>query len=257
MLDRFFVFIYRNDVWILFLCALGIVWYLIQLASRQREYRRSSFLLERERAAADRNASLLMIVLFVGVVGGIIYINTSIVPTLSADLFDPPTPQPDLLATALAAPAVPAITPRPEIPTATPPLAPTATLRNPGSVPGGIPQTPTTPAIVVEALETGCGPDIAINEPASGTTVSGGISLFGRATASDFNYYKIEINGPFTNDLWVSLLDGVVNAPVENGFLGSAALTGWTDGVYQIRVTIIDTESNEAGSCLIQIGINN
>lgn len=257
MLQRLFVFIVRNDVWMLLLLGVACAWYLLQIALRRRELRRSAFRLERERAVADRNSALLFLALCLALAGGIGYVNRSIRPTLDPALLYPPTPQPDQLATAVAEAAAPRLTPRPAIPTATPPLVPTATLRNPAAVGDLLPTTPTAPPLVVEPFTEGCGPDILISAPTAGNTVAGGVSLFGRARGSDFGYYTIEINGPFTNALWVSLLDNVVQTPVENGFLGNADLTGWTNGVYQIRLTVLGTDEAEQGSCLIQVGINN
>ena len=259
MIQRFYAFLVLNDVWILFLCVLGVIWYLIQWANRQQEYRRSSFQLERERAANERNSALLYLLIFVGVIGLIGWVNWQVAPTLPSELLIPPTPtlrpvNPTLEGIGLTPRATP--TPRKAFPTPTPIIAPTATLRYPTFDDGSAVPAPNQ-ELLVEAIVEGCTGGVAINDPASGTILSGGISLFGSAESPNFNYYQIDIRGDQTNNDWIPLLDGVVNAPVPNGFLGSANLYNWQTGIYQIKLTVFNNDETMAGSCLIQIGISN
>lgn len=254
-MERFYVFIISNAIWILILCVLGIIWYLIQLVSRQRELKRSSFYLERERAASDRNTAMFLLIAFAGIISLVWYVNSEIRPNLPASAFLPSTPTPDLLATALATPDATAAVVQLRLPTSTPVMAPTITLVNPELL-EAIPATP-VPELDVNDTIIGCEGGVVITEPLSGETIPGAISLFGRATSPTFSFYQIEIKGPFTDERWQSLLDGVVNSPVENGFLGSANFAGWTTGIYQIRLAVIDVDSIESGSCLIEVGIIN
>ena len=259
MLQRFYAFIVLNDVWILFLCALGVIWYLIQWTNRQQEYRRSSFHLERERAANERNSALFYLLTFIGIIGLIGWVNWQVAPTLPAELLMPPTPtlrpvNPTQEGIGLTPRATP--TPRKAFPTPTPIIAATATLRYPAFDNDSAVPTPIQ-ELVVEAIVEGCTGGVVISDPASGSILSGGISLFGSAESPTFNYYQIDIRGDQTNMEWLSLLDGSVNAPVPNGFLGSANLYNWQTGIYQIKLSVFNNDETIAGSCLIQIGIRN
>jgi hypothetical protein len=255
MWNSLLAFVVRNDVWMLALLAVAGAWYLLQIVLRQQELQRSAFLLERERASADRNNAFLFLALCLVLAGGIVLINRYIAPHIDPALVRAPTPQPDLMATAMAEESVARLTPRREVPTATPPIVPTATLRNPGALPGNSSPTPTIVPLDVEPLMEGCGADVMISQPATGSTVSGMLSLFGRARGNNFSYYTIEVRGAFAEEGWISLLDGVVASPVENGFLGSADVSNWPDGIYAIRLTTTGSAAQEMGSCLIQIGI--
>ncbi|MGB1249542.1 MAG: hypothetical protein ACPG8W_02850 [Candidatus Promineifilaceae bacterium] len=252
---RFLAFLVKNDVWILFLCVLGVVWYIFQLLSSRRSLQRSSFRMERERAGNDRNTAVFSLLVFVGIIAMVTYVNTNLASTIPREFLEPPTITPDLIATQLATPTV-VITPRSALPTATPVLAPTATLRD-GTL-NIVQQTgPTRPApLQVEPLIEGCGSVARIHSPKSGQTLIGGISIFGQADGESFNFYQLEILGPQTSDTWQSLIPGVVAEPVSDGFLASADFAGWDTGIYQVRLSVFSAENETLGSCLIQVGIN-
>lgn len=256
-MERLYVFVINNQIWLTLLFGLGLLWYLIQTVSRQRTFSRSYFHMERDRAISDRNIAFFYVLICSLVLIGVYHVNTNIQPTLPERLFQTATPQPDLLATALATPVAVQFTPRSAFPTPTPIMVATATLRNPGLVPREQLVTPTPPPLDVEALTEGCSEDVVINEPISGTTVGGGMSIFGRAMNPNFGSYTLDMRGDFTQGSWQSLIGDPANTPVANGFLGSANLEVWTAGIYQLRLTVFDVDAVEVGSCTIQIGIQN
>ena len=252
---RVLAFLVINDVWILFLCVLGVVWYILQLMRSRQLLQRSTFYLERERATSDRNTAIFSLLLFLSIIGTVTYVNTNLIASIPRELLDPPTITPDLIATQLATPTV-VITPRSALPTATPLLAPTATLRD-GSLNIVQQAGPTRPPpLDVEPLIEGCEAGAQIRSPASGQTLDGGISLFGQAIGENFGAYQLEILGPQTGDEWQSLITGAVADPVADGFLASADFVGWETGIYQVRLTVFSAENEILGSCLIQIGVN-
>lgn len=255
---RFLAFIVQNSVWILFLCVLAIVWYFAQLLRSQRQLSQSMFYMERDRAASDRGTAIVYLLLFLGIAAGVIFVNTNLRDDIPAVFLEPPTPTPDLIATRLATPeTAQQVTPIAQFPTSTPLVAPTATLRDPSTANlDPIQVTPTRPpALEVEPLTDGCEGSVFVTEPLTGETLMGGVSLFGTADAVDFNYYKLEILGPQTFDQW-QFLSGVISAdPVNNGYLGGADLSMWETGIYQLRLTVVDSANSEVGVCLIQVGV--
>lgn len=256
-MDQLYVFFIRNDVWIYFLCALGALWYGYEFLRGARSLQRAYFNLERERATRKRNQSFLFLLFFVSVAAFVTFVNVRIQPTLSPTLLDPPTPTPRAFVTPLTGTLEPTPTRRP-LPSPTAILAPTATLRNPVT-PASAP-TPTValvPTLPVDAVRSGCVDGINITQPPSGSTVSGGVSLFGVATAPNFSNYIVEINGPETGNEWVTLAPTAFTQPVANGFLAGANLETWETGVYQIRLTVRAGSNAPVGQCTIQIGLNN
>ncbi len=132
-MDRIYLFLIRNDVWIYILSAFGLVWYVTELIRSQNALRRAMFNLERETATRVRNHALSFVIFFVAVVGIVYYVNTYVAPTLPETVLLPPTPTPDIFATPLASPT-PLITPLAEGDISVPPvLAPTATLPGVGA----------------------------------------------------------------------------------------------------------------------------
>ncbi len=258
MYYRFLAFIVQNDVWILFLCILAIIWYLAQFLRSQRELSQSMFYMERDRASGARGTAIVYLLIFMGIAGGVVYINTQLRDDIPAIYLEPPTPTPDLIATRLATPdAAQLVTPLAQFPTSTPLVAPTATLRDPSTANiDPIQVTPTRPlALEVEPLIEGCTGSVYITEPVSGATLLGGVSLFGTADAVDFNYYKLEILGPQTFDQWQFLAGAISAESVNNAYLGGADLSTWETGIYQLRLTVVDSANSEVGVCLIQVGV--
>jgi hypothetical protein len=255
-MDQLYVFLIKNDVWIYFLCGLGAIWYGYEFLRGSGSLQRAHFSLERERALRRRNGSFLFLLFFVSVAALVTFVNVRIQPNLPDELLNPPTPTPRAFVTPFVENAQPTPT-RHALPTPTSILAPTATLR--------IPLTPTPPSrpsggvatLEVQALREGCAPGVDLTQPPSGSTVSGGMSLFGSADSTSFRSYVLEINGPETGGEWTPLTPVAVTQAVPNGFLGSANLEEWATGVYQIRLTVLAGNNVQTGQCIIQIGLNN
>ncbi len=262
-MDRIYVFILRNDVWILILASLGLVWYISEYLRSRRLLQRAVFGLERERGSQLRNNAALLILTLTAVILTVFYVNLRIAPTLPAGLLQPPTPTPNPVRTPLSAPpplAVPTAT-------ATPPLAPTITLAaQPGIPPVSVPLTatesvtesvtitaPEATAVVIPTAVVGCNLQITISEPRNGSVVIDAIEFFGTVNTPDFGGYTLEANGPQTNGQWASLLGRVIQQPVSDGLLGSVNLSQWEPGPYIIRLVAFDASQIEAYQCAIQV----
>lgn len=259
-MESIYVFIIHNDVWIYILCAFGLFWYLNELFRAQRMLHQAMFGLEKENGTRLRNNALFFIAILGSVIGSVYYVNTNIAPTLPPELWKPPTPTPDIFATPLSSPT-PLNTPIP--PTVPPELAATVTL--PGGIPDegvnaeelatAVPNTPTPPVTPTPFIA--CRIDLNIREPQDGTAVSGAISFFGTANTPNFGYYRLEANGPQTNGQWASLLGRNIDKQVIDSFLGNVDLSDWSSGPYLIRLTTVDADGSETGTCVIQVTLDN
>jgi hypothetical protein len=256
-MDRFYVFILRNDVWIYIVSALGLFWYLNEFIRAKRALRVAVFNLERETNTQIRNTALIIILILSGIIGGVYYVNTEV--TVPASMLRPPTPTPDIFRTPLASPT-PLLTRQA---TPTPPLVPTITLANnpgePALNPSDAEATPEETATVVgtplppPTPDVGCTIQINITEPRNGSVVSGTIMFNGTVDFEDFGFYTLEANGPQTAGQWASLLGRNIEQTVQDGFLGSVNLSQWESGPYLIRLSAADQAQNIISQCVIQV----
>lgn len=268
-MERIYIFILRNDVWMLLLASLGLIWYISEYLRARRLLQRAVFGLELERGRQLRNNAAIFILALTAVIGIVIYVNYQVAPTLPPELLRPPTPTPDLERTPLTSPTPPVIPSS----TPTPPLAPTITLPSQPLVPPPIaPAATATEAIEQEDGDTavtlptpalastpviGCNLQLTISEPRNGATVSGFIEFFGTANTPDFGGYTLEANGPQTNGQWASLVGRTINQPVVDGLLGNVNLSQWESGPYLVRLTAFNRSGEATYQCAIQITLEN
>ena len=95
LMDRIYLFLIHNRVWIYILSAFGLVWYIGELIRAQRALGRAMFNLERETATRLRNHALSFVLFFVTVVGVVYYVNRFVAPDLPEEVLSPLTPTPD------------------------------------------------------------------------------------------------------------------------------------------------------------------
>lgn len=191
-----------------------------------------------------------------------------VIPTEGAVEEEPAAPTP--VATATQAPTP---TPAPEEPTAPPapptprPLAPTAT-----SAPAEDAEATATPAAEEEPAATeqpveeevvappaACpDPRAMIFSPGANEVISGTVQVFGTAQHEAFKYYKLEYalgadadpSGEFA-----FLMD--VTQPVIEGSLATLDTTVLDNGVYTLRLTVVDQTGNFPPPCTVTVEIAN
>ncbi len=255
-MDRIYLFLIHNRVWIYILSAFGLVWYIGELIRAQRALGRAMFNLERETATRLRNHALSFVLFFVTVVGVVYYVNRFVAPDLPEEVLSPLTPTPDIFATPLASPT-PLTTPLADGAIAAPPvLAPTATVF--GAVVAPI--TDTLPADDIAAAPTpfaGCIPLLTITEPLNGAVVFQRARFRGTANTGELHRYVVELNGPGTDGTWLPLTDEPVSQPVVEGELGEIDMSQWASGPYLARLRALDTVGQELGVCTIQVTLDN
>jgi hypothetical protein len=257
-MDRIYLFLIRNDVWIYIVSAFGLFWYLAELWRANRSLRTAVFGLEKERGTRMRNNALIFVALFTTIIAIVYFVNSRIAPTLPPELLRPPTPTPDIFSTRLSSPT-PLQSAGSTREVVTPAFAATATLSgaNPAasneSQAGEETPTVTATAYIPPTPFVDCTADLMISEPRNGAAISGELFLSGTADTENFQYYILETNGPQTNGQWASLLGRQIDQPVREGFLGTSNLTMWEPGPYLIRLTTFDIADNITGQCVIQV----
>ena len=126
-----------------------------------------------------------------------------------------------------------------------PPVVPLVELA-PTPAPTPIP-TP-TPQIAV------CAPWANITEPTVNAELDGsGITFVrGTATIDNFWFYKLEFGfGEWPTEWFV--IEDLHYAPVVNGYLGDWKTGALPEGVYQLRLTVVDKTGNYPEPCQVQV----
>lgn len=260
-MDRIYLFLIRNDVWIYIVSALGLVWYITELIRAQSALRRAMFNLERETATRVRNHALSFVLFFLAIIGIVYYVNSNIAPTLPQEVLAPATPTPDVFATPLASPtSLGTLTAEGESGGA-PSLAPTATLP---ALPGLTSAQPVTGTVTAEATPlvtptpfSSCIPELTISEPLNGSVAFQQVRFRGTANTGELHQYVIELNGPQTVGVWAPIGQEPTNQPIVNGDLGDVDLSQWEPGPYLVRLRALDAAGTELGVCTIQITLDN
>lgn len=266
-MERIFIFILRNDIWIYILCAFGIIYFTSQFLQSRKILRQAMFGLEREKGARIQTTAVFFLFFFSILAASVFYINNTIAPTIPDSAWKPPTPTPNIFATPLASPTALG-TAEIRAPEPTPELVPTITLASDAANSAApsedtpvtdltpIPDTPTpggpTPTPFVD-----CTVSLNISEPANGSVVSEVINFTGTADTPNFAYYRLEANGPETDGVWASLLGRDMDQPARDSFMGNVNLSQWGNGPYLVRLTTVDGNGFVTGQCVIQVTLDN
>jgi hypothetical protein len=259
-MDRVYLFLIRNDVWIYIVSALGLVWYLTEFIRAQRTLRRAMFNLEKETATSSRNHSLSFLLFFAFVIGSVYYVNRNIAPNLPAQLLTPATPTPDVFATPLAPPTPLSTAAAEGEGIFAPVLAPTVTLPSTPGLESTAVISGTQTAGEAEASPTPfevCIPELNITEPLNGSVAFQRVTFRGTANTGELHQYVIELEGPQTVGAWAPIMQEPANQPIVNGDLAQADLSTWEQGPYLVRLRALDAGGRELGFCQIQIILDN
>ncbi len=161
---------------------------------------------------------------------------------------EPPTPTPE---PPTPTPEPPTPTPVPPTPTPTPTLPP---LPTPTPVPVvEQPPTPTPPQVVAPACPD---PRAVITAPGVNQVVGGQVPITGRAVHENFQFYKLEFApGPDAQEGFAYFDGGSI--PVENGLLGTFNSPAVPNGVYTIRLTVVDISGNFPPPCQVTVTVQN
>ena len=261
-------FIEQISTGLYILLGLGALLAFRSLRRAQQELDAALFELEREILLARRARAINALGGFVLSFLAVVAISTVVAPELRAHplriaqrqveeipfVTARPTPTiTPLAADTIVPPLAVAATPSPT-PTYTP--LPRSTDVFSGEVEATFTFTPTPPGTVIPDAPPpiGCNdPGAIITLPVNGQVIQEVIPVTGSASTPGFASYKFELNGPSTNDVWSVLR--TYTTPVENGVLGQLDGSAFLPGMYQFRLTVVDTTDHPIASCTITIVI--
>lgn len=119
-----------------------------------------------------------------------------------------------------------------------------------GPVRTGVPRVPERHT--VQRLPTeGCSvPASSLSSPSVGQHLSGSFTVTGTAALDNFQYYKLEVRPDFTN---VYNFYSRSDVPVMNGVLGNVNADLFDDGLYWVRLVVVDKTGNFIEPCAIPV----
>lgn len=118
-------------------------------------------------------------------------------------------------------------------------------------------ETPTATA-TSEASPVAVCPDprAAITSPGVNAVLSGSVDVLGTAEHENFSYYKLEYaQGVDPSTEFAYLTD--VHTPVVNGVLGTFDTTEVDNGLYMLRLTVVDNTGNFPEPCTVTVVVEN
>ena len=145
------------------------------------------------------------------------------------------------------------------VPTSGPIATPTVPLV-PATATLPIPPTASPPTLVAAptsspAAQASCpNPNAAITSPGMNSTVSGLLEIRGTATQPDMQYWKVEFRADTTTNY--SALNNTTTA-ITDGVLARWSTKTVTNGVYFVRLVLVQKDGNFAAPCEIRITIAN
>ena len=92
--------------------------------------------------------------------------------------------------------------------------------------------------------QAGCEASV-ISAPRSGEVLEGAIEVLGSATIGPFNFYKVEWAAREAPESWIAVSE-VVEQPVRNGSLDLWRTGDLPEGVYRLKLTVVDQSHGEA-----------
>ncbi|MEZ4657232.1 MAG: hypothetical protein R2911_06650 [Caldilineaceae bacterium] len=239
--------------WIYAMCGLAALYHIYKVWQVRAERRQAIFSLEREKATRELSnifaVALLLVTIMALTYFASVVLGEAIVPETVAvnnrTVSDIPTgrlPTP----TAVPLPATATLTATPAAPADTP---------TPAESPTVVALPTDTPAPVVSAPSCP-DPRAVLTNPANGAVLSGAISMSGTAVHEQFQYYKVEYApGAGAREGFVYLFSG--NSPVNGGLLGSINTASLGNGVWTLRLVVVDVTGNFPEPCYVTVTVQN
>jgi len=235
----------EHVIWLYGICLLLILWYLRAFARARRERVNTVFTIEKEIAAHKEGRALSSIGVVLAVVVIITAFRFYVMPAVDIRALVEPTPTVELIVPTEEPTGTPQ-QPTPQPPTYT--LTPRAT-RTPLPSVTPRPATPAPPAACPD-------PNICITQPGMNARVSGTFAIRGTATLDAFQFYKVEYGQGETPTVW-NVIHDVHRTQVNQGVLEEWNTAGLPDGVYWLRLTVVDHTGNFPAPCQVRIVVQN
>ena len=234
--------------WVYIICGAVILWNVRRYLLARNDRKNTIFPVEREVAAHREGQAMSVIGAMLAVCVVSLALRQFVLPTVDINELVQPTPTVTL--------AMPTLQPTP---TAPPTEAPTATPRStPTRQPAPTAQMPASLATNTPPPPASSCPDpnTCIASPRNGATVSGSVTITGTANHAQFQFYKIELGIGADPTSWSSIGE-VVRRPVDGGTLGVFNSQAVPNGVYALRLVVVDNTGNYPPPYEVVINVEN
>lgn len=234
------------------LVGVGVLLSARRLLRASSAFRATHFELERDLARYERANAVTVLILLLEAGLVIVGIQQVVAPTLRAELN---IAAPIAMEDGVFNTPVPVLSENTEIDASGINL----TLEDPSQRVLATPTLTPTPVGTImpnAAASVGCDMEGAsLQIPANGMRVFEAINIVGVANVADFAFYRFEINGPQTQNVFATLAE--YTQPVtEQGVLGQFVPSFYQPGWYQFRVTVFDSTNTLGPSCMVNILIS-
>lgn len=230
-------------IWLYVACLLVILAYIRSYAVARKERENTIFTIEKEVAAHKEGRAMTGIGSVLGIAMVVTALKYYVMPSIDLAAIFAPTPT---LTMSIPTIAPPTPTPTPATPTATSRPRPT-----PREVATVVPPTATLPPPAPCPDE-----NVRITLPGMNASISGRVAIQGTANHDRFQFYKVEYGQGEQPASWHVISDVRTN-PVLNGVLEEVDTTRLPNGIYWLRLTVVDQTGNFPPPCRVRVVIDN
>jgi hypothetical protein len=237
----------QHTIWLYGACLLAILYFIRSywVAHRQRE--NTVFTIEKEIAAHREGRAMSGVGAVLGIAVVITGIKYYVVPTVDVASMARPTPTL----------TIPVPTTAVVIATRTPTPEPEATTPKPDVTPTPSPTESAAPTNTPPPPAPACAdPNVCITSPGMGATVSGMVAIVGTADHPQFQFYKVEYGQGEQPGAW-HVINDVHRSPVHGGVLEQLNAGALPNGVYWVRLVVVDQSGNFPPPCQVRIVVQN
>ena len=235
-------FIERHVIWIYALCILLIIVQIRAYIQARQNRLNTIFPIEREVAIHREGRAMSNIGAILGALIAVLILRYYIVPTVNVAELVEPTPTIEVLLLTATPTQTPTVIPPTPTPRPRPTRPPVVTIALPTPTP-----VPTHPCQ---------DPNIKIASPLPGAVVAGRVAIQGTANHGRFQFYKVEFGQGEEPTAW-HVINDIHRAPVVNGTLETLDTTVLPNGVYWLKLTVVDQTGNFPPPCQIRITVGN
>jgi len=239
----------EHTIWLYGACLLVILLFVRTYWVAHRQRQNTVFTIEKEIAAHREGRAMSGVGAMLGVAVVITGIKYYVVPTVDVAKMVSPTPTLTIPVPPTTVVVVATRTPTPDVVTSPPTAAPTPTPEPTENLEPTATPPPPPPAACADA-------NICITSPGSGATVSGMVAIVGTADHSQFQFYKVEYAQGEQPGGW-NVINDIHRSPVHGSVLEHLNAGALPNGVYWVRLVVVDQTGNFPPPCQVRIVVAN
>lgn len=239
----------EHTIWLYGACFLVILYFVRSYFVAHRQRQNTVFTIEKEIAAHREGRAMSGVGAMLGIAVVITGIKYYVVPTIDVAKMVSPTPTLTIPVPPTTVVVVATRTPTPQTTSSVPTQAPTPS----PSPTQDMQPTDTPPPPPPAACADG---NVCITSPGSGATVSGMVAIVGTANHAQFQFYKVEYAQGEQPGGW-NVINDVHYSPVQGGVLEQLNAGALANGVYWVRLVVVDQTGNFPAPCQVRIVIAN